>query len=215
MELHQQFLDQTKEECVFCNPKQELIIESSPHFTLMFDPFALTPGHLLLTSKGHYGCLGEVPEELHDECDELRTKGYALLALHFKTGITRYEHGRAGHCIARGVESRSCHHYHEHLLPAELDLHTKLAPRFKSIAYSEEKDIVDLYDRYHEYLLVQEAHNEKRFYIAKGSEVEAHLLRTLSAEALGHPDLQDWTSYVSCEKMLIGKDILQLSTTKR
>lgn len=212
MKLHQILINQTKKECVFCNPSKELVIERSKYFIIMFDPFALMPGHLLLTSKDHYGCLGEIPEEMHEECDELRKKWCSLLSIHFNTGVTRYEHGRAGHCIARGIESRSCHHYHEHLLPAELSLHVRLIDRFKSISYLEEIEIVNLYYKYHEYLLVSEFNGKKKFYIAKSDDVESHLLRTLSAEALGQSNLQNWESYNSCEKMFIGKDILKLAT---
>jgi len=202
---HQSFIDQTKKECVFCNPSQELIVLSSEHFHLLLDPFALVPGHLLLCSKGHYGCLGEIPEELFPECERVRKKGCELLALHFSSPITRYEHGRAGHCISRGIEERSCHHYHEHLIPAKLDLHAALEQKFKSICFSEEKEIVDFYYRYHEYLLVAGEKDEKRLYLSKDNPVPPHLLRTLAAEALGSLELQNWESYTSCERMLIGK----------
>ena len=207
MELKEHFIQQTHKECVFCNPAKELVLFTSEHFTLMLDPFALTPGHLLLTSKDHYGCLGEVPEHLHEECTSLRVKGYNLLRAHFDKGVTRYEHGRAGHCIARGKSSRSCHHYHEHLIPEALSLHPLLEPSFKSISYTDEKEVIELFNRYHEYLLVCESDGEKRFYVAKSEDVPPHLLRTLTAQALGKPELHDWEAYTSCDYMLAGKRI--------
>jgi diadenosine tetraphosphate (Ap4A) HIT family hydrolase len=208
MDLKEHYLQQTQVECVFCNPSKELILAESENFTLMLDPFALIPGHLLLTSRAHYGCLGEVPEPLQEECSKLRLYGYDLLAKAFDKGVTRYEHGRAGHCISRGKSARSCHHYHEHLIPEDLSIHPLLESSFKSILYSEETEVIDLFDRYHEYLLVCESDGSKRFYVAKSENVPPHLLRTLTAKALGKPELHDWEGYTSCELMLEGKQIL-------
>lgn len=207
--LHIQYREQSKHKCVFCEPSDELILLSSDNFNLMLDPFALTPGHLLITSKGHYGCLGEVPEEFFAECQALRRKGYELISANFDSQITRYEHGRAGHCIAKGIESRSCHHYHEHLIPGKLDLHKLLENDFKSISFNNESEIIDLFYRYQEYLLVVEANGTKRFYMAKSENVPPHLLRTLAAQCLGVPELHDWEAYTSCDHMLAGKDLIQ------
>lgn len=211
MKLRDYFMQQTQKECVFCNPSKELILDSSENFILMLDPFALTPGHLLLTSKSHYGCLGEIPEHLHEECSLLRLKGSELLGAYFDKAITRYEHGRAGHCISRGKSSRSCHHYHEHLIPGALSLHALLEKQFKGIAYQDEKEVVGLFNRYHEYLLVCESNGVKKFYVAKTEDVPPHLLRTLTAQALGVPQLHDWEAYASCEQMLAGKQIFSQS----
>lgn len=207
MNLKERYMQQTHIECVFCNPSKDLILTESENFTLMFDPFALIPGHLLLTSKAHYGCLGEVPEHRHKECSKLRIHGYEQLKLHFKKDVTRYEHGRAGHCISRGKSARSCHHYHEHLIPEVLTIHPLLESSFKSILYEDETQVIELFDRYHEYLLVCEADGNKRFYIAKSNDVPPHLLRTLTAQALGKPELHDWEAYTSCSLMLAGKQI--------
>ena len=212
MDLKEYFIKQTYKECVFCNPSKELILIDSEHFVLMLDPFALIPGHLLLASKSHYGCLGEVPVQLHEECSTLRLKGYELLGAYFNKSITRYEHGRAGHCIASGKSTRSCHHYHEHLIPKALSLHTLLESSFKSISYTNEEEIIELFNRYHEYLLLCEASGEKHFYVAKTEDVPPHLLRTLTAQALGTPELHDWENYTSCDYMLAGKDILSKSS---
>ncbi len=247
MELKDYYIEQTRKECVFCKPSKELILDSTENFILLLDPFALTPGHLLLTSKSHYGCLGEVPKHLYEECSLLRWKGCELLRAHFSQAITRYEHGRAGHCISRGQSSRSCHHYHEHLIPKALSLHTLLEQQFKAIAYEDEMEIIELFNRYHEYLLVCESNEPgpkgpgltwegfrtppkfgselprpkgggfkkqdeiKKFYVAKTENVSPHLLRTLTADALGTPELHDWEAYTSCEKMLAGKEILSPS----
>lgn len=211
MDLKEHYLKQTQKECVFCNPSKELILTESENFTLILDPFALIPGHLLLSSKAHYGCLGEVPEHLQEECSKLRFYGYEILSQHFDKRVTRYEHGRAGHCITRGKSARSCHHYHEHLIPEDLSIHPLLEFSFKSILYNEETEVIDLFDRYQEYLLVCESDGLKRFYVAKSENVPPHLLRTLAAQALGKPELHDWEGYTSCELMLEGKQILSES----
>lgn len=202
------YLRQSKKQCVFCQPSSELIIESTPHFNLMFDPFALIPGHLLITSKSHYGCLGEIPRDLQQECADLREKASHLLVESFNKSVFRYEHGRAGHCIANEVSSRSCHHYHEHLLPTNISLKMEMEKRFKSILINNNEEICDLFERYDEYLLVDEPATGPLFYVASSDDVEPHLLRTLVSQALGCESHANWESYTSCDLFLEGKKTL-------
>ncbi len=208
-QLHEIYQKQSEKECVFCHPDSELVIESTEHFCLLLDPFALVPGHLLITSRDHYGCLGEVPLHLQKECTELRSRASSLLIKTFDQPVFRYEHGRAGHCIARGSASRSCHHYHEHLVPAEISLHAIMQKRFKGIPFKGGEDVCALFERYDEYLLVAESNGDHRFYVANSDDVEPHLLRTLTAEALGYTERADWESYSSCEVFLKGKEAIQ------
>jgi len=208
-QLHKLYQKQSQKECVFCKPSPDLIIESTRHFHLMLDPFALTPGHLLITSSEHYGCLGEVPLQLQEECNELRTTATNLLSDVFKQPVFRYEHGRAGHCIARGVSSRSCHHYHEHLIPADISLHAIMEKSFKGIPIENSERVCMLFEKYDEYLLVAESNGDHRFYVANSDDVEPHLLRTLAAKALGHPERADWEAYSCCEIFLQGKEAIE------
>ncbi len=208
MTLHIDFQTNARSSCVFCEPSAELILHETTHFLLMLDPFALTPGHLLISSRAHYSCLGEVPVELQGEATELRNLAVSCLHKVFDQPVTRYEHGRAGHCLLQDKSARSCHHYHEHLIPKHLPLHEALETRFTYISYQSEKELCALYERYDEYLLVEEPDLGKRFYIAKGKIIEPHLLRTLSACCLGYPERQNWENYDSCELMLLGKQRL-------
>jgi len=194
--------------CVFCEPSFELILHRTEHFLLLLDPFALTPGHLLIASQAHYGCLGEVPREQQEEVGDLRRMAIAHLEAVFNKPVTRYEHGRAGHCLMRNIATRSCHHYHEHLIPGHLALHDSLLAQYKFLSFEQEHEIGALYERYNEYLLVVEPGLDKRFYIARNREVAPHLLRTLSAEALGCPERKNWEDYTSCALMLEGKELL-------
>lgn len=205
MTLHVDFQTSAKEKCVFCEPSAQLILHATEHFILMFDPFALIPGHLLMASQAHYSCLGEVPTELQEEGVKLRNLAYGYLDKAFKEPITRYEHGRAGHCLLQDSSTRSCHHYHEHFIPKHLSLHSALSSGFKYLSFREESEICALYERYNEYLLVEEPGIGKRFYIAKEKVIAPHLLRTLSACALGYSERQNWEDYDSCELMLQGK----------
>jgi hypothetical protein len=159
-------------------------------------------------AANHYGCLGEVPLNLQKECTELRNQATALLSKVFNQPVFRYEHGRAGHCIAKGIASRSCHHYHEHLLPADISLHALMEKRFQGIAISSGEDVCALFERYDEYLLVAESNGDHRFYVANSDDVEPHLLRTLTAAALGYPERANWESYSSCEMLLTGKKVI-------
>jgi diadenosine tetraphosphate (Ap4A) HIT family hydrolase len=54
--------------CAFCNPGEvEHVLYESEHFRIAADHAPLVEGHLLIISKDHYTCYGDVPASLDDE----------------------------------------------------------------------------------------------------------------------------------------------------
>ncbi len=201
------FINSSYDECVFCHHDPQLNFTFTNSFNVICDPFALTPGHLLITSKNHYGCLGELPSSVIEENKELKVLIQKVLTSIFGSYI-RYEHGRAGHCLNKNPRSRLCHHYHEHWLPIDIDIHPILAKKFRAYPFQDEKQIPELYEKYGHYLLFENSKGEKTFY-AVNQKIPSHLIRTLIANELGFPERQNWETYTSCELMLQGKALLK------
>ena len=61
-----------KERCIFCEPDDKKVIFESPNFWVTLDSSPLVEGHLLIHSKSHIGCTGEVPNYLFHELEELK-----------------------------------------------------------------------------------------------------------------------------------------------
>ncbi len=198
----ERFHSASRHSCVFCEPDRSLIVLESPKFMIMFDPFPVVSGHLLLAAKDHFGCLGEVPPEDLDEHEELRREAEALLRRVYGP-VVRYEHGRAGHCLPAAPDVRSCHHHHEHLVPALFDLHGTLSGFHRGFRFEDDKEVVRLFDRYGHYLLFEDAAGVKVFYPVR--KVPPHALRTFAANAIGQPQRSDWELYSSCELLELGR----------
>lgn len=106
--------------CVFCQADEKLKIYETKNLFVLFDPYPLTEGHLMISSKCHYGCAGEIPEEFMEELSFLKEKVRLILnKVYGKTSF--YEHGRAGGCMATDPGNRLCHHFHLHALPFSVE----------------------------------------------------------------------------------------------
>ncbi len=203
----ERYISSTYNGCVFCNHDPLLLLFGSDHFAVLLDPFALTPGHLLIISKQHYGCFGELPENLLMEYGTVKQKTQNLLRTHFGKTI-RYEHGRAGHCLNRHPKHKFCYHFHEHWLPADADIHPKLAEIYPGYTLMNDSQIPYMYERYGHYLLFENNEGIKKFYVVDKT-APPHLSRTLIAEKLGYPERQNWESYKDCNLMIQGRAILE------
>lgn len=176
--------------CVFCDPAPELVLDATGRFVLSFDVAPLTPGHLILHSREHHACAGEVPEEHFDELESLRERIARVVRQVFGS-VTFYEHGRAGHCLSDGPEHRLCHHFHLHIVPGDTDVSGTLSARFEHLSPEELREVTKLYAEYGDYLYL-ETDAGKGYYFVVAEEIERHLLRTLISRALGHPERADW-----------------------
>lgn len=199
------FLEAALKKCAFCSPDPILKILSSKNFFVLHDPFAILPGHLLITSKEHYSCLAEAVVHHFEEYQQVLSQAKFLIKSKFGV-LCRFEHGRAGHCFSRDPDSRFCHHYHEHLIPAIVDPTQYLMEKFRSYTFEDEKQLNPLFEKYGNYLLFETNEGEKRFYVVDHVEIPPHFLRTIVTTQLGFPERQKWEEYTSCEFLIEGKN---------
>ncbi len=200
------FLNAVFQKCVFCNPDPYLEVFSTKHFVVLHDPFAIIPGHLLISSKEHFSCLAEAVSVYPVDYHRVLRKTKYLITSKFGC-VLRYEHGRAGHCMPQKPNSRLCHHFHEHLIPARLDINNQLEQKFRGYTFESEDELPELFARYGDYLFFENADGLKKFYVANQN-VPPHYLRTLVATQLGHPERQNWEKYSSCQFLMEGKVLI-------
>lgn len=184
-------LQQYQHGCVFCEPSAALVLGETANFRLMLDVAPVRPGHLILHSKEHFSCAGDVPKNLIGELAAYRTAVQSRMASEFG-GWTAYEHGRAGHCLSDGIEHRLCHHFHLHLMPGTSNVAQTLAERFQRVQLHAYEDIVPTYADYGDYLYVE---GEVLEFFPVDTPIERHLLRTLIATEDGHPERADWKAF--------------------
>ncbi|MES2769133.1 MAG: HIT domain-containing protein [Bdellovibrionota bacterium] len=173
--------------CMFCELDESLIVEETSHFYLIKDKFPISENHVMIISKEHFGCVGELPSSLFGQIHSLREK----LVSYFKTpNFIGYEHGRAGHCVKLKGSEVTCHHMHLHYLPLEVNIRNILKGNFTEKPIQLD-DIKNHYERYGEYLYFEDVNRQGFFYPAH-LHVESHLLRTLVCASANLSHRSDW-----------------------
>lgn len=178
--------------CIFCNPVAGMSIYETKNFRILLDTFPVHPGHILLSSKKHYGCIGELNSELLDELIILKSK----VTLWMNHACIFYEHGRFGACNAAG---NKCEHLHLHCLPLSLCLHSELKPKFNFSVIANYNEISKIVDQYGKYLLFENNDSNTCCYLPKNQNVPAHFLRSLLCNQLSCPALASWEEYNNIE----------------
>lgn len=182
-----------QKDCIFCEVEFSKVLFSTENFIVALDDFPLTEGHLLIFSKEHYGCGGELPKTNLFDLISLKDKVSTLLREVYGKVIF-YEHGRAGHCVSFSPDERLCHHFHLHALPLSQDISSNLDDQFQRLNMSSYASIDDFFNKFGEYLFF-ENNDKKAIFYPVVTEIESHLLRTLVANALQAPERADWENF--------------------
>lgn len=182
-------LKQNRESCLFCKPSspKKILIET-PKFYVTYDDSPLIEGHVMIHSKVHYGCSGELPEEDFVEFIQIKSQLQELIESIYGV-CSFYEHGRAGHCSILNSDVL-CEHFHLHALPLRADIASKIENHFEEITLDSLSLLHEYYEQYDQYLLY-ENENGIRFYPVQG-EIPSHFLRTVISEEIGKPERADW-----------------------
>jgi diadenosine tetraphosphate (Ap4A) HIT family hydrolase len=172
-----------------------------------FDAAPLMPGHIIIHSREHYGCAGELPFDDLAPVRRLADEWKQRIRAEFGSA-TVYEHGRAGHCLTDGPQERLCHHFHLHVVPGDYDLHEVLAARFPAIPIPDYTSMNAYHEQYGDYLFL-ETDDGRAVYYPVDHAIERHLMRTLIADRLGRPERADWSSYADPALLADGIAVLR------
>ena len=193
--------------CLFCDPVEGMIFHETEHFTVLLDTFPVLPGHLMISTKEHYGCAGEVPSDWVPELLELKSRlrkeveglhGHAIF----------YEHGRAGCCLAANPDGSKCEHFHLHCLPADIPLPSRLTEDYDEITPSSYSELQRLFQEEGHYLYFEDAKGQMSFFPAEDDKVESHLLRTLVCQALRVEKRSEWEKYDEATPFIHSHDLI-------
>lgn len=185
--------------CLFCVPNPGMTLWETDNFRCIADTYPILPGHVMISSKEHYGSAGELPTSLHAEFLECKniSKEYADLYGH---GCIFYEHGKAGACHASAQEDIHCEHFHLHCLPKSACIHKEIQKQFNGIPLQRYEELFIHYSKHGPYLFFENDREEKIFYPAQSGRVPSHFLRTLLCQTFGISTLSDWSAYNDLEK---------------
>lgn len=179
--------------CIFCESRLSKVLLSTNDFIVALDDFPLSEGHLLIFSKEHYGCGGELPKQTLADLVSLKNRVSSIL--HNIYGkVVFYEHGRAGHCVSFGPDERLCHHFHLHALPISEDISNDLDKQFQRIDMPSYSSIDRFFRKFGEYLFFENNDRKAMFYPVV-DRIQPHLLRTLIADVLLRPERADWENF--------------------
>ena len=178
-------------QCVYCYPQKDLIVHETQNLRVVVDPFPICVGHIMVLSKKHYGCIGEMPlneiKELQDMADFLIQYTREQFG-HFIC----FEHGRAGICAT--THGAICVHMHLHILPAQIDIAKALADQLSPLKIEKMDGLPKQFHGFGEYVFYHNQHDRFCFLLNSKS-IPPHYLRTLITCARKEPHLSDWEQY--------------------
>lgn len=212
--MNKEFLLKTFEEavrgkpgCLFCHPYKGMIFHETKNFRLLIDTFPVALGHLMISSKEHYGCSGEIPEGIFEELESLKEDlKHKIKSLN--GSYIFYEHGRAGSCLSKDPNQK-CEHFHMHCLPVNISIQKELRTRFDEIHLMHFEQMPRLFWEHGNYLYFEEANGNLWFYPVSNKIVEPHLLRTLICRELKSPNLARWEDFCDPSPFLNSFDMIK------
>ncbi len=187
--------------CLFCYPPDGMVLWETLHFRVLIDTYPIVPGHIMISSKGHFGSAGEIPDFLRQEYHTLKTEVRKYVE-RVEQGAIFYEHGKAGACHALHSQDVHCEHFHIHCLPVNCCIYQEISRTFTGISINEYAQIYDLFSAHGTYLFFENSKKGMTFFPADEEKVPAHFLRTLMCQRAGVVALADWHAYQDYERYL-------------
>ncbi|MBI2575878.1 HIT family protein [Candidatus Woesearchaeota archaeon] len=144
----------TKGDCIFCrreNIKDEILWESQ-NFFVKVGIGLLAPGHVMVISKAHYSCFGELPPHLKDEFFSVKNRVHEKVSLLFSEPVV-YEHG---------IYSQSVSHAHMHFVPAKtgpylfFNMRSKIFSSLPSEKVDSVHSVAEALRKYGSYIFLEE-----------------------------------------------------------
>lgn len=184
-----------KSGCIFCNPYDGMLLFQTDHFRVLADTFPINLGHVMISSKLHYGCAGELLNNVFDELCILKEYIRHVFEKN-KMTVVFYEHGRAGCCMSSRTEDvECCEHFHLHCVVTTFSIHEDIKNHFQWFQLPHYKNLPEFFYNYGRYLFFEDTKSNMFFYPALNQEVPAHFLRSLICEKLGNLDQVSWEKY--------------------
>lgn len=182
--------------CIFCEilKKNSETYFETPNFLVMPNPHYIVLGHMMIASKAHYGCAGELPPELFEEFVACHTFIHNKIKKNMNIDPIFYEHGRAGSCLSFSEEGAICEHMHCHVLPIDVNISDSILDNLKCCPINI-SGIKEQFDKYGSYLFFRNKNGGRYFILDDVKLIPPHYLATLIATAAHVPDRSDWQTF--------------------
>jgi diadenosine tetraphosphate (Ap4A) HIT family hydrolase len=140
-------------DCAFCKRTEiSSILKETPNFLLAADHAPLVEGHILIITKQHFACYGEVPAKLDAELFSLKCEVQRFFT-HCYTPVVFWEHG---------IFKQTVFHAHLHCFPwgiSGYDLDKKL----HNIIVSSQEDVRQWYSTQGHYFFMEDSNRALLF----------------------------------------------------
>ena len=183
--------------CLFCERSkiEEDILWESDNFYVKVGVGILAPGHIMLISKEHLSCFGELPTKLDKEFLSMLNDIFNKLKSNFSEPII-YEHG---------IYSQTVPHAHIHFVPRKSkyydlkNLKEKIFKELKSTQINNIFQIKDVYKKEGSYFYLEEKDSRWIFH-TKGLPESKYCFRKEFAKLTGLYGLSAWRNMPEEEK---------------
>lgn len=177
------------ENCIFCDYEQinDDILWESKNFFIKVGKGILTPGHVLLISKKHFSCFGEMPEELETEFNDVKKRIIDQISKEFSEPLL----------FEQGVRGQSIAHAHIHILPTKNKefilpiVNDKVFPELEKTKIKDIKDIRDIFSKEKEYIYLGEKGEKWIFHSGKNKDKKFAFRRALT-DINGNKEFAYW-----------------------
>lgn len=203
------FLEKIQGKCGFCVPLEPLVLFTGQDFYIVLSLGQIVEGYLLICTKFHRSCCGDIPFEQIEEFIKLKNLVKEVFKKVYNKKTIFYEHGQTGVCIRHLIDNiqNHCYHAHLHAVPVEIDIFDLIKEKVPQ--YAKILDFQELIkirnEKFHggAYLFYENNKNERSVFPAEGIKLPRQFLRRCVASKIGKPQLFDWERYIGWRKLAL------------
>lgn len=175
------------------------ILFESKSFVVVPSLGQLLEGHLLILTKKHHVCMGELIDDLFVELNELMVKVRNFLEKHFGSCIF-FEHGVFENFLST---EKYVGHARLHALPAKIENLDDGFKKYGSVFVLEKvSDLNSIYNEKKSYLFF-ENHKQKKFAVIVPHIIPEQFLRRVIVKRLGLNTNWNWKKEPKIDEMLL------------
>lgn len=201
------FLEKIQNKCGFCHPLKPLVLFTGQKFYIILSLGQIVEGYLLICTKSHRTCYGDIPIEQIPELIKLKNIIKEVFQKAYNKKPIFYEHGQTGVSLSHLVNNvrTHCYHAHLHAIPIEIDIKDQIKEKIPQEI--EIKNFHELISVRHKKLnrgayLFYENNEEKKFiFPAENIKLPRQFLRRCVATKIGQPHLFNWKRYPGWRKL--------------
>ncbi len=169
----------------------------SPNFVVFPTVGQIVEGYLLIASRVHYLGVGQVPNTLYAELEEVKGLVKNVLIAEYGPSVVFFEHGPASEVRKGGC---CIEHAHLHCVPVEVDILKELSANFTLQRIDNFLPLKQLFANGIPYLYWENAQGQ-RFVFAVAEVIPPQYIRQIIASKIGKIDRWDWRTCPGWEEM--------------